>query len=110
MIEKMKVVYIVAQASRRAEMLDTLRDLGILHLAEKKDADPALIERFETLTRLSFALKDYMPENGETEILSDEAFESLYQETDATLQRKAELNNTRTAALLAAERQRAGRF
>ena len=88
MIEKMKVVYIVAQASRRAEMLDTLRDLGILHLAEKKDADPALIERFETLTRLSFALKDYMPENGETEILSDEAFESLYQETDATLQRK----------------------
>lgn len=107
MIEKMKVVYIVAQASRRAEMLDTLRDLGILHLAEKKDADPALIERFETLTRLSFALKDYMPENGETEILSDEAFESLYQETDATLQRKAELNNTRTAALLAAERQRA---
>lgn len=107
MIEKMKVVYIVAQASRRAEMLDTLRDLGILHLAEKKDADPVLIERFETLTRLSFALKDYMPENGETEILSDEAFESLYQETDATLQRKAELNNTRTAALLAAERQRA---
>lgn len=107
MIEKMKVVYIVAQASRRAEMLDALRDLGILHLAEKKDADPVLIERFETLTRLSFALKDYMPENGETEILSDEAFESLYQETDATLQRKAELNNTRTAALLAAERQRA---
>lgn len=107
MIEKMKVVYIVAQASRRIEMLDTLRDLGILHLAEKKNADPALIERFDTLTRLSFELKDYIPENPETKILSDEAFESLYQETDATLQRKAELNNTRTAALLAAERQRA---
>lgn len=106
MIEKMKVVYIVAQSSRRTEMLDSLRDLGILHLSEKKDADPALSARFDALSRLSFALKDYAPENPETEILSDEAFEVLYQETAATLQRRAELNDTRTAALLAAERQR----
>ncbi len=36
MIEKMKMVYVVSSVSKKDEMLDGLRDLGLLHLAEKK--------------------------------------------------------------------------
>ena len=34
MIEKMKMVHIVASASRKEEMLQGLRDAGVLHLAD----------------------------------------------------------------------------
>ena len=36
MIEKMKIVYVVSSASRKDEMLEGLRNLGILHLSEKR--------------------------------------------------------------------------
>ena len=39
MIEKMKTVRIVAQTSRKKELLDELRRLGIVHIAEKHSAD-----------------------------------------------------------------------
>ena len=104
MIEKMKVAYIVAQESRKAELLDTLRDLGILHLAEKKEPDSALTERFSTLSRLSLELKDYVSEKGETATLTDAEFETLYRETAEAVKRKAELREKLSATLLAAEK------
>ena len=36
MIEKMKMVCVVSSVSRKDEMLDGLRTLGLLHLAERK--------------------------------------------------------------------------
>ena len=39
MIEKMKVVHIVAAQTQKTELLDGLRALGIVHFAEKADAD-----------------------------------------------------------------------
>ena len=38
MIEKMKMVYVVSSVSKKDEMLDGLRTLGILHLSERKHA------------------------------------------------------------------------
>ena len=35
MIEKMKVVHIVAAQTQKTELLDALRALGIVHFAEK---------------------------------------------------------------------------
>ena len=35
MIEKMQMVYVVSSVSRKDEMLEGLRNLGLLHLAEK---------------------------------------------------------------------------
>lgn len=106
MIEKMKVAYLVAQVSHKTEMLDTLREMGILHLAEKKEADSALTERFAALSKLSMELKDYLPEKKVTEVLSDEEFETVYQETREALERKADLKEKLTAARLAVERLR----
>ena len=45
MIEKMKMVCVVSSVSRKDEMLDGLRSLGLLHLAEKKSPDRAVAER-----------------------------------------------------------------
>ena len=39
MIEKMKVVHIVTTASEKTALLDRLRELGVIHFAEKADAD-----------------------------------------------------------------------
>ena len=46
MIEKMKVVHIVAAQTQKTELLDALRALGIVHFAEKADADQTYLERF----------------------------------------------------------------
>lgn len=107
MIEKMKVATVVAQVSHKTELLDTLRELGILHLAEKKEADSSLTERFAALSRLSLELKDYVPEKAKAEILSDEVFEALYQETTDAIKRTAELKEKLAAAQLSAERLKA---
>ena len=48
MIEKMKMVCVVSSISRKDEMLDGLRTLGLLHLAEKKSPARAVAERFTT--------------------------------------------------------------
>lgn len=82
MIEKMNLVHIVTAESGKDAMLEGLRDLGILHIAEKKSADKQLSERFSKLSRISNLLKDYAPEKSEPkqEILSDEAFEPMFEE------------------------------
>ena len=60
MIEKMKMVHVVSSVSRKQEMLEGLRDLGILHLREKKSASRETSERFTSLSRTSMALTDYV--------------------------------------------------
>ena len=60
MIEKMKMVYVVSSVSQKDEMLDGLRNLGILHLSEKKSTDRALSERFTNLSKTASALMDYV--------------------------------------------------
>ena len=62
MIEKMKAVCIVAQDSHKEELLTTLRDLGILHIAEKQAAEADVLKRFSMLSHLSLELKDYAKE------------------------------------------------
>ena len=98
MIEKMKTVCIAAQNSHKDELLLTLRELGILHLAEKSSADPKLTERFAALSRLLRELKDYKPKEKTEKELPDEEFEKLYADTFAALERKAE-NTARMSEL-----------
>ena len=62
MIEKMKMVCVVSSVSRKDEMLDGLRSLGLLHLAEKKSPDRAVAERFTTLSKTAATLTDYAPD------------------------------------------------
>lgn len=107
MIEKMKTVSVIAQTDRKTELLDTLRGLGILHLAEKKEADPALTERFSVLSKLSFELKEYAKETpASEELLSDAQFEKIHQTAHEALKRKAVLREKQSALQLQAQRLR----
>ncbi len=107
MIEKMKALCVVTQASRKEEMLTALRDLGILHIAEKQAADPAFSERFSMLSKLLFELKEYTGEKETvTEPLSDERFEEVYTSSLAALERKNVLLHTRTELLTQLEKLR----
>lgn len=65
MIEKMKMVYVVSSVSKKDEMLDGLRDLGLLHLAEKKSPARVASERFTTLSKTAGVLLDYAPDKNQ---------------------------------------------
>lgn len=95
MIEKMNMVHIVTTVPHKDEMLEGLRSLGLLHLAEKKSADRASIERFETISRISSQLTEYAPDKKKGEekkpVLSDPDFEKLLADVQQTLDKKASL-------------------
>lgn len=103
MIEKMKVVSIVAQASQKQALLDGLRKLGLLHIREKKAADPACLQRIADLSSTELALQEYAPEKPDAEILSDAAFEALYTKVRAVLDGRQALSAQRAALVGQAE-------
>ena len=104
MIEKMKTVRIVAQTSRKKELLDELRRLGIVHIAEKHSADPAALEWFSGLQRTWSLLADYRTEEKEEGLLSDDEFEELLLNARTALDRRKLLYAERTQAVLALDR------
>ena len=99
MIEKMRSVCVAARASRKDELLLSLRDLGMLHLAVKRAADPELTERFDALSRLSQELKEYEVKGRRGRELSDAEFDETYRAATAALAEKTS-NNARLAELL----------
>ena len=93
MIEKMKMVHIVAAASRKEEMLRDLREIGIMHLSEKQSADQKVSERFQDLTRTMNTLKEYedpkAKEHESAALLSDDEFEEMYRGVREAIEKKA---------------------
>ena len=104
MIEKMKVVHIVAAASEKTALLDRLRTLGIVHFAEKASADQRHLERFAELSRMDMALQEYVGPGRETAPMSDKDFEPFYKELADCLERRKTLQEKKTAAGAAAEK------
>ena len=92
MIEKMKAICVVVQSSRKDELLSSLRDLGIVHIAEKKSADTVFLERFSMISKLLGELKDYVSQEDENAgSISDEEFEKIYQGSIRALEEKSAL-------------------
>ena len=84
MIEKMKKVFVVSSASKKEQMLDALMDLGVLHIAEKKNADRELLDRFAALTKTDLLLKEYAEKKQKpAPVLSDEEFEKNFAELES---------------------------
>ena len=96
MIEKMKVVHIVAAASEKTALLDRLRTLGIVHFAEKASADQRHLERFAELSRMDMALQEYAGPGRETAPMSDKDFEPFYKELADCLERRKTLQEKKT--------------
>lgn len=94
MIEKMKMVHIVTSNSGKEEMLKGLRDIGVMHLAEKQSAEREVLDRFQTLSRTEMALKDYADpkKKAESKVLTDEEFNLMYKRVLDALDRKNTFN------------------
>lgn len=97
MIEKMKMVYVVSSLSQKKEMLDGLKKLGILHIAEKKSADVKVSEQFVKLSKTASILAEYAPDKktakkmAMTRLIKGEEFDQMYANVNEALERKAEL-------------------
>ena len=98
MIEKMKVVHIVAAASEKTALLDKLRELGVVHFTEKASADQRYLERFARLSRMEMTLQEYPKAKQETTVLSDSEFEAFYQQLSDCMERKKALLEQQAAA------------
>ena len=103
MIEKMKVVHIVTTASEKTALLDRLRELGVIHFAEKADADQRYLTRFAALSKAAAVLQEY-PQGEQAAALSDEEFEAFFRELTDCIDRRKVLQEQQTAAHAAAER------
>ena len=103
MIEKMKTVCIVAAQSEKAELLDALRALGLVHFAEKADADQGYLERFAALSRLIAVLEEQGGREVEAELLDDARFKALFEELNACLERRKAFEARRNAAAAACD-------
>jgi V/A-type H+-transporting ATPase subunit I len=100
MVEKMKMVHIVTSASAKEEMLKGLRDIGVMHLAERQSADREVSDRFQTMSKTEMALKDYAdPKQAQNaEILTDDEFKKMYDGVLEAIDRKAALGQEISAA------------
>lgn len=95
MIEKMNLTYIVALEQNKDEMVSALRDLGVVHISEKSNADEKISNRFSLLQKLLSELSDYAPkEKNNSDILDDTEFEELFIKTKNALERKAVLEDS----------------
>lgn len=98
MIEKMKMVHIVTTVSHKDDMLLNLRDLGLVHLAERANASSQATQRFSELSKIASRLMEYAPDkkspeagNVDQAVLSDEAFQKMYTEVKDAFAKKESL-------------------
>ena len=94
MIEKMKMVYVVSSLSRKKEMLDGLKKLGVMHIAAKKAAAHAATEEFTELSRTASMLAEYVPGKKELKnlekppVLTGDDFDRMYSKVKDDVERK----------------------
>ena len=104
MIEKMKMVYVVSSLSQKENMLSGLKQLGVLHIAEKKSAEAKVSEKFTKLSSVAGALREYEPSKKEAKklekapLLTGEDFDALYAKAQETLERQTVLSQDKAAA------------
>ncbi|MBQ6734888.1 MAG: hypothetical protein IJR00_08270 [Lachnospiraceae bacterium] len=107
MIEKMKKVHIVTSVSGKEEMLNGLRDIGVVHIAERKAAERTVTDRFQNLSRTEMTLKEYADpkqKKGSAEILKGKAFEEMYEKVREAIEEKANLTQEIGAANMEIDR------
>ncbi len=91
MIEKMKMVHVITSASAREEMLKGLQDIGVMHIAEKQNADRAVIERYQSVADATAALKSHADpkKTKKQESLTEEGFVREYATVREAIDKKA---------------------
>lgn len=105
MIERMTKVCIVAAYDKKDGFLTKLRELNLLHIAERVPADTGLTDSFARISKTMNELAEYAPKKQKpAEVLEGSDFEALDRKVVNALSEKAELNGKRSAALMEIER------
>ena len=102
MIEKMKKIMIVSPSARKKQLLDGIRNLGVVHITEKAAPDAGMSERLASLNRIRGLLAERAQKGqkfGE-EILTGASFEALHSSLagEADEKRVAELKRLKQAS------------
>ncbi len=81
MIEKMKKIMIVSPSARKKELLDGIRNLGVVHITEKAAPDAGMSERLASLNRIRSMLAEKAGKEKPVcdSILTGAAFEALHE-------------------------------
>ena len=106
MIEKMKTLTIVSLSNKKDNLLSQIRDMGVLHIKEKKNADAVLSARFTQLQSIMQKLKEFGSVQ-KTDILDDTQFYAMNSEVVKALEDIKTLNDEKTKLQIEADKQKA---
>lgn len=76
MIERMKKIIVVSPVDRKAEMLNAIRDFGVIHISQKNAPESKYTEKFSSLDKVRAALSE-QPKVAQNPILEKKEFNSL---------------------------------
>lgn len=76
MIERMKKIIVVSPVERKAEMLNAIRDFGVIHISQKNAPESKYTEKFSSLDKVRAALSE-QPKVAQNPILEKKEFNSL---------------------------------
>lgn len=107
MIEKMKAVCIVSALSSRKALLSGMRDLGVVHIRQKKHADPQVTAEFARISANYNALCDIEGASAEKPALKQKEFESLDCRVTEALSSRKENSDAAVRLSMQADRIRA---
>ena len=107
MIEKMKALCVVSALSSRKALLSGLRDLGVVHIKQKKHADPAVTAEFADISANYTALSEIEGASAEKPVLSHEQFMHLNKKVSDALKEKKEYSDNVVRLTMQSDRIRA---
>ena len=76
MIERMKKVFVVTPSERKVEMLNAIRDFGVVHISQKGAPESKFTEKFSSLDKIRAALSE-QPKVQQNPILGCKEFDEL---------------------------------
>lgn len=76
MIERMKKIIVIAPVDCKAEMLNAIRDFGVIHISQKNAPESKYTEKFSSLDKVRAALSE-QPKVAQNPILEKKEFNSL---------------------------------
>ncbi len=76
MIERMKKIIVVAPFARKTEMLNAIRDFGVVHISQKSAPESKYTEKFSSLDKIRSVLME-QPKVAQNPILEKKEFSSL---------------------------------
>ena len=78
MIERMKKVIVVTPYARKAEMLNAIRDFGVVHISQKSAPESKYTEKLSSLDKIRSVLNE-QPKVAQNPVLAKKEFDSLHE-------------------------------